>query len=99
MTAGQRHRCGRGILQHQEVQIRDEREGMVLMYLVPGFACDACGEELIDRETQRTYEATQTPLVILTSPSTARSTTELPDSIFGDRPPVVRTPDVEVVPA
>lgn len=91
MTVGQRHRCGRGRLQLQEIQIRHEQEGMELIYFVPGFACDACGEELIDRETQRTYEATQTPIVIFTSPEIARATTELPDSIFGDRPRFVHT--------
>lgn len=58
MTTERRHRCG-GKLQPREVQIRDEG----FAYRVAGLVCDACGEELIDRETAVTLERSATPTV------------------------------------
>ena len=57
------HRCG-GRLQPREVQVRDE--GFV--YRVPGLVCDACGQELIDRETALAVEKSNTPTVIWEQP-------------------------------
>ena len=63
MTAERRHRCG-GTLWPREVDVRDERDGMLLVYRVPGLACDVCQEQLIDRDTILAFEKSQTPMVI-----------------------------------
>ncbi len=62
MTTGRQHRCG-GTLAPRDVQILDEREGMVLGYIVPGLVCDKCHEELIDRDTALKLQGSQTPTV------------------------------------
>lgn len=62
MTTGRQHRCG-GTLVPRDVQILDEREGMLLGYIVPGLVCDKCREELIDRDTALKMQGSQTPTV------------------------------------
>ena len=51
MTSQRKHRCGGTLSPHQVVVPTDERSSAVA--LVPGFLCDRCREELIDRETSR----------------------------------------------
>ena len=63
MTAERKHRCG-GTLRPREVQVQDERDGMLLVYRVPGLVCDACQEELIERDTMLAFEKSQTPTVV-----------------------------------
>jgi hypothetical protein len=62
MTVQRQHRCG-GTLAPRDVQVLDEREGMLLGYIVPGLVCDKCHEELIDRDTALKMQGSQTPTV------------------------------------
>lgn len=62
MTTERQHRCG-GTLVPRDVRVLDEREGMVLGYIVAGLVCDKCHEELIDRDTALTMRGSQIPTV------------------------------------
>lgn len=63
MTTERKHRCG-GTLQSRPIQVQDERGGMLMVYRVQGLVCEACQEEMIDRDTLLTLEKSQTPTVV-----------------------------------
>lgn len=67
MTTERKHRCG-GMLQPREVQVRDDRGGMLLVFRVPGLVCNTCQEELIERETMLAFEKSQTPTIVWAAP-------------------------------
>jgi len=64
MTTQRRHRCG-GTLAPRNVQIRDERDGVLFGFTVPGLVCDKCHAELVDRETATQIQGSQIPTVSL----------------------------------
>jgi YgiT-type zinc finger domain-containing protein len=57
MNAPRKHRCG-GTLLANRVQVRSTEDGLTFEYYVPGFVCNRCGEELIDRNVAATIETT-----------------------------------------
>lgn len=81
MTAERKHRCG-GTLWPRDVQVQDERGGMVLVHVVPGLVCDRCQEELVERETVLIYEKSQTPAAMWFSSSIPASTSGVQAAIL-----------------
>lgn len=81
MTTERKHRCG-GMLQSRDVQVQNEMGSIVLVYRVPGLVCDACREELIDRETLLTLEKSQIPTVVWNTPATSHLSTR----VFDEKP-------------
>jgi hypothetical protein len=64
MDRERRHRCG-GVLVTRHVQIvsDDESGDFSLGYVVHGFVCNGCHEQLIDRATALQLQASQIPTV------------------------------------
>ena len=62
MTTTRKHRCG-GMLSPSEVDVRSEEGGLTFQYRVPGFVCDVCHEELIDRDTAASIRKSLTPII------------------------------------
>jgi YgiT-type zinc finger domain-containing protein len=60
--ADKKHRCG-GTFQPGDVTVRDERSPFLLTHVVPGFVCNKCGEELIDRDAMAAIQALRTPAI------------------------------------
>jgi hypothetical protein len=85
MTTEQRHRCG-GTLWPRQVQILDERAGIVFMHVVPGLVCDGCHEELIEREALLVLEKSGTPAAILFRLDRVPSTSVLKEPILAKAP-------------
>ena len=66
MTTPQRHRCG-GTLFSRQVDVRSEEDGLTFQHRLPGLVCDACNEELIDRDTAAQIEKSLTPMIWFTT--------------------------------
>lgn len=59
-----KHRCG-GTLHPSALLIRDEADGVLTAYVVPGLVCDRCHEELIEEAGMIEIEKkSQTPTVV-----------------------------------
>lgn len=83
-----KHRCG-GTLTPSQVMLVDEDGALLLGYAVPGYVCERCGEELIDRQMALEIQNAQTPTVAWIPPQVA--TTELNETISDLIPPPVGT--------
>jgi len=77
MTTERKHRCG-GTLQSRQVQVQDERGGMLMAYRVLGLVCGVCQEEMIDRDTLLTLEKSQMPTVVWN----VSATSQLSEPVF-----------------
>jgi hypothetical protein len=61
--AENRHRCG-GELVAREIQlVLEEIPGLSIVYVVDGFECSGCHEQLIDRKTTVQLQTSQIPTV------------------------------------
>ena len=71
------HRCG-GTLHPRQVEIRIEEDGLTFQYphAVPGFVCDRCREELVDRAAAASIDKNMTPMIWFTpEPGTSQTKT------------------------
>ena len=70
MRTLRKHRCG-GTLHPRELEIRSEEGGLTFQYPhpVPGFVCDRCGAEVVDRDVAGDIEKNMTPTIWFTPDS------------------------------
>ena len=64
MTTPRKHRCG-GTLYPSPVNVRSVEGGLTFQYRVPGLVCEACHEELIDRDTASNINKSLTPMPLI----------------------------------
>ncbi len=64
MTTPRKHRCG-GTLHPGQVEVRSEEDGLTFRYRLPGFVCDVCHEELIDRDTASDINKSLAPTPVI----------------------------------
>ena len=60
-TLEKRHRCGGALVAGEVRLLLEPTAGISILYLVDGWTCDRCREELIDRRTA--LQGSQTPTV------------------------------------
>ena len=57
-----KHRCG-GSLHPASVEIRHDRDGLLMIQAVPGLVCDKCHEELLEHHTVLELQGINMPAI------------------------------------